>query len=208
MAEYLPQLMLVWSIQYMGVLSPGPSVALILAVATSRGRVPSVTTAFGIACGSIILAGATVIGITAIFAQMAELMTAVRLIGAGYLLWLAWNAFARAVRPAELSAVALPDRSLLRTALAGFFLQVSNPKAILFWLAIAALGGAGDAPWPVMVFFVGSAFVNSFIGHSAWALFLSSGPFRRAYLKARRGVEATLGAFFAFAAFNLATARG
>ena len=52
LAEYLPQLLLAWSIQAMGILSPGPSVALILGVATSRGRLPSVVTAFGVACGS------------------------------------------------------------------------------------------------------------------------------------------------------------
>ncbi|SPH24580.1 Threonine efflux protein [Defluviimonas aquaemixtae] len=208
MGEYLPQLMLAWSIQVTGILSPGPSVALILAVATSHGRLPAVTTAFGVACGSIILAGATVIGISALFAEVAELMTVVRLIGAGYLLWLAWHAFARAARPSELSvAASISRRSPWRTALAGFFLQVSNPKAILFWLAIAALGGAGDAPWPVLALFVAGAFVNSFLGHAAWALFLSSGPFRRAYFRARRGIEAALGAFFAFAAFNLAMGR-
>ncbi|MDQ2632147.1 MAG: hypothetical protein M3Y78_00235 [Pseudomonadota bacterium] len=55
-AEYLPQLLLAWSIQAMGILSPGPSVALILGVATSRGRLPSVVTALGVSCGSIVLA--------------------------------------------------------------------------------------------------------------------------------------------------------
>ena len=89
--HYLPQLLLAWSIQWMGVLSPGPSVMLILSVATSRGRAPSLVTAFGIACGTIILATATVLGLASIFARFAEMMTAIRLIGAAYLLWLAWK---------------------------------------------------------------------------------------------------------------------
>ena len=96
------------------------------------------------------------------------------------------------------------------------FFQCSNgqtpinrnyPKAILFWLAIASLGGIGDAPWHIVALFVLGAFVNSVTGHGAWALLLSAAPVRRAYQAARRGVEATLGAVFAFAAFTLATAR-
>ena len=43
-ADYLPQLFLAWSIQTMGVLSPGPSVALIIGVATGQGRLPSLVT--------------------------------------------------------------------------------------------------------------------------------------------------------------------
>ena len=207
MADYLPQLLLAWSIQLVGVVSPGPSVALILAVATSRGRLPSVTTAFGVACGSIILATATVIGITALLAQVAELMTVLRFVGAGYLLWLAWRAFARAARPTDLHVADVPHRSLWKMGLAGFLLQVTNPKAILFWLAIASLGGIGGAPWPVILLFIAGSFVNSFIGHAGWALLLSSGPIRRGYARARRGVEAALGGFFAFAAFQLAVAR-
>jgi threonine/homoserine/homoserine lactone efflux protein len=61
MSEYMPQLLLAWSIQAMGVLSPGPSVMLILGVATGKGRLPAVTTAFGVACGSIVLSSATAI---------------------------------------------------------------------------------------------------------------------------------------------------
>ena len=67
-----PQLLLAWSIQAMGILSPGPSVALILGVATSRGRLPSLVTAFGVACGSYRACPvATVAGVTAILAQVA-----------------------------------------------------------------------------------------------------------------------------------------
>ena len=41
LSEYLPQLMLAWSILLVGVLSPGPSVMLILGVAMDQGRARS-----------------------------------------------------------------------------------------------------------------------------------------------------------------------
>lgn len=207
LTDYLPQLLLAWSIQAMGILSPGPSVALILGVATSRGRLPSLVTAFGVACGSIVLAVATVVGVTAILAQVAELMTVLRWAGAAYLAWLAFKAFRNAASPPKLAVGRVGRESAWRTGLAGFVLQISNPKAIMFWLAIASVGGVGEAPLPVVVLFVAVAFVNSFLGHGAYALLLSSGPARSAYGRARRFIEAGLGCFFLFAGFKLATTR-
>jgi len=205
--EHLPQLILAWSIQLMGVISPGPGVALILGVATAHGRLPSLITAFGIACGSIVLSVATVIGLAAVLAQVAELMTVIRLIGAAYLAWLAWKAFRTAALAPALDLAAKPADGAWRTGLAGFFLQISNPKAIMFWLAIASVGGVGNAPLPVVALFVAGAFANSFLGHGGYALLLSSGPVRRGYNYSRRWIEGALGCFFLFASFKLATAR-
>jgi threonine/homoserine/homoserine lactone efflux protein len=203
-AHYLPQLLLAWSIQWMGVLSPGPSVMLILSVATSQGRAPSLVTASGIACGTIILATATVLGLASLFAQVAELMIAVRLVGAVYLLWLAWKAFRNAALDKELVLKRTATGSPWRSALNGFTLQISNPKAIFFWIAVASVGGVGNAPLPVILIFIAGAFVNSFAGHGGYALLLSSGPIRRLYLRFRKWVEGGLGCFFLYAGYRLA----
>jgi len=205
-AEYLPQILLALSIQTVGVLSPGPSVMLILGVATARGRAPAILTAFGISCGSIVLATSVVLGIAVIFAEIAHAMTMMRIIGGLYLFWLAWKAFSKAVNPPPLEMKAVAAKSGLRTAMAGFLLQVTNPKAIAFWLAIAAVGGVGHAPAPVIALFVLLAWINSFVGHAAYALLLSAAPVRALLVRFRSWVEGALGAFFVFAGFKLLTA--
>lgn len=86
-------------------------------------------------------------------------------------------------------------------------MQISNHKAIIFWLAIAALGSLEGAPLPVLVVFVAGAFINSLAGHGGYALLLSSGPVRRGYLRARGWIEGALGTFFAFASYKLLTAE-
>ncbi len=207
--DYLPHLLLAWSVQLTGVLSPGPGVALILGVATAQGRAPALLTSLGIACGAVVLAIATVIGLAAVFARASELMTIVRLVGAAYLAWLAWMSFRKALAPPPPpKAMVLARASALRYGLRGFLLQISNPKAIFFWLAIAALGSLDGAPLPVLAVFVLGAFVNSLAGHGGYALILSSAPVRRGYLRARRWIEAALGSFFAFASYRLATSEG
>ncbi|MEO0831180.1 MAG: LysE family translocator, partial [Pseudomonadota bacterium] len=73
--------------------------------------------------------------------------------------------------------------------------------------AIAAVGATANAPLWVIALFVASCAMLSFACHAAWALALSATPVRAAYIRARRYVESALGAFFAFAAYKLATLR-
>jgi threonine/homoserine/homoserine lactone efflux protein len=207
MMEYLPNLLLSWSIQLTGALSPGPSVALIVSVALSRGRLPAFQSASGVAAGSGILACATALGITAIFARFTDFMTVVRLLGAVYLAWLAFNAFRDAMRQTSVQALPEAPKGRKNPAMAGLLLQISNPKALLFWLAIASVGGVGDAPLLVKIVFVIGACAVSFAAHGGYGLALSVAPVRLVYAAARRWIEGAFGCFFMFASYKLATSK-
>jgi threonine/homoserine/homoserine lactone efflux protein len=206
-ADWLPSLLLAWSIQLMGVVSPGPGVALILGVATSEGRRAGVLTCVGICIGSSILAMATIVGLAAVLSELAWAMTLVKLAGAAFLAWLAWGAFRKAANPPPLPVTGTVARSARGAMLAGFAMQITNAKAMVFWMAIAALGSLNDAPLPVLAVFVAGVVANSFCGHGAWAIALSSRPFLALNARARRWIEGALGVFFSFAACKLATAR-
>ncbi|MBL4812066.1 MAG: LysE family translocator [Rhodobacteraceae bacterium] len=203
----LTALLTAWSIQAAGALSPGPGVAMLLGVASSRGRAPALLTALGIGCAAIILATITVVGFSALLAEMSGLLQVMRWLGAGYLLWLAYGAFRRAASTRELTVKESRPRSPFQTWLSGFVLQMSNPKALFFWLAIAAVGGLQAANTATLTVFVAGAFVISLVSHGGWALLLSSTPFRRLYQRGQRYVETMLGGFFAFASFKIFTAE-
>ena len=202
MTEYLPQLALAWSIQFMGVISPGPGIMLILSVAMNQGRLPSLITAFGISCASIILSSATVLGLAVILAETAQLMTIVRYLGAAYLAWLAYKAFRAAANKPQLDQIAATPGGSWRTGLTGFILLLLNPKAIFFWLAVASVGDLGSAPTSVTIFFVAGAFVISFVGHGGYALLLSSDPLRRAYQRFRGYIDRLSDASFSMPGSN------
>ncbi len=202
--DWLPNLLIAWGVQLTGVLSPGPGVALILSVATLHGRGPALRACLGIGGAALILATATMLGLAAIWAQAAFVMTAIKLFGAAYLCWLAYGAFRRAISPPPAPSAASSIRPGRDIAL-GFAMQMSNPKAIAYWIATIALSGIALAPAPVIAFYLLTAFAISFGGHGAWAVALSSQIFRRLYATARRWIEAALGAFFAYAAFRLAS---
>lgn len=203
---HLPGFLAAYAILVVAASSPGPAVAMLLGIGTTQGRGAALMATFGIASGGIILNLGTLLGVGLLLSQAAWAMTALRLIGAAYLLWLAYGAFSKAVHPPDLRPAGLDaPRSAMRLFLLGFGLQVTNPKAIVFWLAIASIGATAGGGADVIAAFVLGAFAISFGCHGAWAILLSSRPIRTAYAAGRRWIEAALGGFFAFAAYKLAT---
>ena len=207
LALYQPGFLAAYSILLIGAASPGPAVAMLLGIASSQGRKPALITCLGIATGSATLNLLTVMGVGLIISQAAWAMTALRILGAAYLTYLAYGAFRKAATPPTIAAQITPPLSNTRAFAKGYTLQVTNPKAIAFWLAISALGATKGGSILIIATFVLGAAVLSFLCHGAWAILLASRPFRAAYQNARAWVEGALGAFFSFAAFKLATTR-
>ncbi len=207
LATYLPGFITAYSILLVGASSPGPSVAMLVGTATSEGRAPALIATLGIAVGSATINILTMLGIGLILTQAAWGLSALKVVGSAYLLWLAYGAFMKMVQPPQLQLVATPRRSPLRHFLAGYLLQVTNPKAIAFWIAIASIGATDGAGVGIIALFVAGAFLISFAGHGAWAVALSASPIRAAYASARRWIEGAIGGFLSFAAYKLATSQ-
>ncbi len=110
--------------------TPGPSVSLILANATSHGvKVGLATVAGGISGVAILSAGAT-IGMNSVMVLMSDWFDLIRWVGAAYLVWLgasriwkAWNGDVSLEKPD------LPKR---RWYWQGLAVSLSNPKTMLF----------------------------------------------------------------------------
>ncbi len=204
---YLPGFLVAYGILLVGASSPGPAVAMLMGLSLGQGRRAALISCAGIACGSATINVLTLLGVGLILSQAAWAMTLLKIIGAAYLAWLALGAFKKAIHPPDIEAQAVSHQPVPALFAKGYLLQVTNPKAIAFWLAIAAVGATEGAPFGILVFFVLSMAVISFVCHAAWALALSANPVRAAYLRSRRYVESALGAFFVFAAFKLTTTR-
>ncbi|MEL6648533.1 MAG: LysE family translocator [Pseudomonadota bacterium] len=204
---YLPGILTAYSILLVGASSPGPAVAMLLGISTTQGRTQSLIASLGIATGSMTINVLTMLGIGLLLSEAAWAMTALRIIGASYLIWLAWSAFRKAIDPPSVQVAQVTPKSASVLFWQGYLLQVTNPKAIAFWLAIASVGAViGAGPTIVTLFIIG-AFLISFAAHGAWSIMLSTRPFRAAYARARRWIEAALGAFFVVAAYKIAMDR-
>ncbi|MEL7184029.1 MAG: LysE family translocator [Pseudomonadota bacterium] len=202
---HLPGLLAALGIFGLGFLVIGPNIAAIMATSMHHGRRRGLAMALGVALGTSLWATLTVAGFATLITAYAGAVIALKVFGVAFLLWLAVKAFRSAGRA---DTPSLPVRHGQRGGFTlGLMVQMTNPKAALQWIAIAAVAMAGDAPWQVGIALIVSATLLSLIGHGAYALIFSTDIVVAAYARARRWIDATLGVLFTYFAYRLATER-
>lgn len=115
---------------------PGPNVLFVISRSLMLGRAAGVSTALGGQLGVFVQVAAVAFGIGALVQRSVALFAAIKLAGAAYLLWLG----VQAVRHRRSLSAALDQaaqaRTLARIVRDGFIVGVSNPKAIVFFVAV------------------------------------------------------------------------
>ncbi len=114
-------------------LAPGPDNLFVLTQSAMHGRKAGLLITAGICCGLIVHTCVVALGIGVIFQTSVTAFTGLKILGAGYLLYLAWQAFNRGTTDTTQS-----DRNRLsaRQLFArGVIINLSNPKVVLFFLA-------------------------------------------------------------------------
>ncbi|WP_223587127.1 LysE family translocator [Microbacterium sp. OVT16B] len=118
------------------VVIPGPTVLFTIGRAMALGRLGGFLSILGTALGSLLLVGAVALGVGTIIAQSVVLFTIVKMLGAGYLVFLGIQAIRHRKDAAGAITGVQPRRSGIRVLVEGFVVGVSNPKSIAFFLAI------------------------------------------------------------------------
>ena len=114
-------------------LSPGPDNLFVLAQSMLWGRAAGLAVVMGLCTGVIGHTLAVSLGLAALFAASHTAFTVVKLIGAGYLLYLAWGAL-RAGQSLQAGETP-PRQSAGRLYLRGIIMNLTNPKVSIFFLA-------------------------------------------------------------------------
>jgi len=117
-------------------LTPGPAVLLVLSQGLTRGTGASVSANLGILAGNACYFALSATGLGALLMASYDLFSLVRWIGAAYLVWLGVMAFVGKSSVIAVTPVTGAPTSRGRTFLNGFVLQVSNPKALVFFTAL------------------------------------------------------------------------
>ena len=183
--------------------SPGPANLALATVAMSRGAGPAVAMAAGLAAGLAVWGVSAAVGLGAVMAASEAALTALKLAGAAYLLWLALGsaraALARAGEAREAAGAAAGGGWLRR----GLVLNLSNPKAVFAWMAALSMGlDAGSAAGAVAAA-TGVCMAIGLLNYLAWAIIFSRPGAMAFYARARRGIEAATAGLFALAGISL-----
>jgi len=139
-------------------LTPGPDMALYLSRTFGGGRSHGFAALLGAMNGVIVHTFAAALGLSALIAASPRAYDAVKIVGALYLLYLAWGALRRgsALRfDADAAA-----GSLRGSYLAGVLINLTNPKIILFFVTfLPQFIDVGDSASSRKLFVLGFSFI-------------------------------------------------
>ena len=114
-------------------LAPGPDNIFVLTQSAMNGRLAGLLVTLGLCAGLLFHTSAVAIGVAAIFATSALAFTVLKVLGAAYLIYLAWGAFR--AKPTAPSDGETPGASGWSLFLRGVIMNITNPKVAIFFLA-------------------------------------------------------------------------
>ena len=140
-------------------LAPGPDNLFVLTQSALYGRRAGVLIVLGLCTGLVVHTSAVALGVAALLQTHPAAFTALKILGACYLLYLAWQAFRAQVSSLnDRVSSTLTGARLYRR---GIFMNLVNPKVALFFLAFlpqfvnAEQGGAA-----LQILMLGAIFIG------------------------------------------------
>jgi len=115
-------------------ISPGPAMMFVLQQSQKNGMKAGLVAALGIEVGVFIYVILTAFGVSAVFKEYPSVYTGLQLIGAAYLLYIAYLSWPR--RNASSGSTTESRRNHKGTFLKGVLINLTNPKIALFFLSL------------------------------------------------------------------------
>lgn len=117
------------------VLTPGPNMVYLVSRSICQGRVAGLISLCGVAVGLLVYMSCAALGITSLLIAVPYAYEALKIGGAAYLLWLAWQAVKPGGRsPFEVRA--LPPDSPRKLFTMGLVTAILNPKIAVMYLSL------------------------------------------------------------------------
>jgi threonine/homoserine/homoserine lactone efflux protein len=151
---------------------PGPSVLFVIGRSLSLGRAGGLLSVLGNALGMLPLVIAVALGVGAVVAQSVVVFTIIKFAGAAYLVYLGIQAIRHRRHTAVTHEATPPARSRMRILSEGFVVGLTNPKTLVFFVAVLPqFVDYGVGSIPLQMFELGAVFlVLALACDSGWAL--------------------------------------
>ncbi|CAN1567952.1 RhtB Putative threonine efflux protein [Rhabdaerophilaceae bacterium] len=190
--------------------TPGPDMSFFLAKTMQGGRRAGIAAMSGASFGNLIHSLAAAFGLSALIAASATAFTVVKVVGALYLLWMAYDAI-RYGSALNVVNDKSHELSISTTLLQGLGVNLTNPKIILFYLTfLPQFVSAADPFAQSKLLFLGVYFVV-FALPLAVMLILVAERFietMRRNPKLMRAIDYTFAGVFTFFALQVLRTQG
>lgn len=140
-------------------ITPGPDMTLFVGRALSEGRAAGFACMAGAMTGILIHTLLVALGLSALIVASPQAFMVLKVAGAVYLIWLAWQAVRHgsAFSPQEQAG---SGRSLLRNWATGLAIDLLNPKIVIFFMTFLPQFVSADDPHaPQKLLFLGLLFI-------------------------------------------------
>lgn len=180
--------------------SPGPANIAVATVSMQFGRRDGLLFGVGLSFGLAFWGLIAATGMGAVLQGSAHLLVALKVFGGLYLLWLAFNSGRAALKKKNpIEKTAREGRWFMR----GLMLNLSNPKAVVAWMAALSMGmGSGDGSGHVIAATL-LCIALGFLNYTIYAMAFSLSGFMAGYQGMRRWIDGVVAGLFAIAGFGL-----
>ncbi len=194
--------------------SPGPATLANATVSMSKGRKAGLIYGAGLSCGLGFWGIIAASGLGAVLQSSVYLLMILKVFGGLYLLWLAFQSARTAMKPDVEKGTQSPDKKDIvhNSFIRGWFIQglilnLSNPKAVVAWMAALSVGldaNANDGVWAYAL--IAATLMCMVIGvlvYVFYAVIFSFGGIMRGYNRCRRWINGVIAGLFTLAGFGL-----
>lgn len=189
----------------MGAISPGPAVLMSARTGLTEGFRIGALLAIGIGAGAVFWGAAAMFGLNLLFAFAPGLLTALKLVGGTYLVWIGWKLWWAAAEPLEIADDRAPPRSALSALWLGVATQLANPKPAVLLSAIFL----GTIPPGTPGWIYAALLLVLFLNEALWNIIVvrifSLGHTRRVYLSLKTLIDRCFGGLLALLGLKIAT---
>ncbi|MCK4622590.1 MAG: LysE family translocator [Desulfuromonadales bacterium] len=189
-------------------LAPGPDNLFVLTQSALRGKGAGLMVMLGLCTGLIGHSTAVALGVAVIFQTSAVAFSILKYLGAGYLIYLAWQSFrtsATAIQAENKSAV-----SFGKLYCRGIIMNITNPKVSIFFLAfLPQFAEPSRGPISLQLLLLGGVFIIATILVFGGITLLAGtlGPWLNRSEKTQRVMNKLAGTIFVGLALKLARAE-
>jgi threonine/homoserine/homoserine lactone efflux protein len=209
--ETLAALATVWFVHLLAVISPGPSLLVVARSAIAGSRAQGTQVAVGLGLGTLVWALAALFGLSVLFALAPWLYTAMKVAGAGFLLYIAVMMWRHAREPAPIEgALDGSDRGgpgLAKGPAAavrlGVLTQLANPKVAVFFGSIFVTLLPADPSPGIQAAVIAIVCANEVGWYTAVSYAFGVTRLRRGYARAKAWIDRTFGGFLVLLGLRL-----
>ncbi len=189
-------------------IAPGPDNVFVLTQSALHGKLSGLVVVFGLCTGLLVHTATVTFGVAVIFQASTLAFTLLKIIGAGYLVYLAWQ-IVRAT-PEQIRMQSDQQKCLGTLYRRGIIMNVTNPKVSIFFLAfLPQFADPGRGPISLQMVALGGIFITATIlVFGAMALIGGAlGEWLNRSERAQRVMNWTAGTIFVGLALKLVTAE-